>query len=159
GRCGSAAKQSPHRPRHSPDARSARPERWPFHSLADRTPIHTEEFVMSTATFFRHRHARPRGRPVSTRLQVDRLEHRLVPSTTWVEQGPGPIFGSDLVGIPGSPVAGAIAAIAVNPTNADIVYAGSVNGGVWKTTDATAANPTWTPLTDLQLPEISINSP
>jgi hypothetical protein len=74
-------------------------------------------------------------------------------STTWVEQGPGPILGSSLTeGLPGSPAAGAVQALVADPTNPDVVYAGSVNGGVWKTTNATAANPHWTPLTDLQLP-------
>src|SRR5215471_17254733 len=99
------------------------------------------------------------ARPVRPRLQVERLEDRLTPSTTWVEQGPGPILGSGLTeGMPGNPVSGAVEAIAVHPTNPDIVYVGAVNGGVWKTTNATADNPSWTPLTDLQLPALSINS-
>ena len=42
---------------------------------------------------------------------------------------------------------GGIQAIAPHPTNADILYVGAVNGGVWKTNNATAASPTWTPLT------------
>jgi hypothetical protein len=109
---------------------------------------------MTSASFFRNH----RPRHIKPRLQVEPLEDRLTPSTTWVEQGPGPIVGGATQGIPDSPVAGAIEAIAVDPTNADVVYAGSVNGGVWKTTNATAANPIWTPLTDLQLPEISIDS-
>jgi hypothetical protein len=53
---------------------------------------------------------------------------------------------------------GAVEALAVDPTNANIVYAGSVNGGVWKTDNATTSNPTWTPLTDQQLPFLDINS-
>ncbi|HMA92090.1 MAG TPA: hypothetical protein VKP30_05350, partial [Polyangiaceae bacterium] len=32
--------------------------------------------------------------------------------------------------------------------NANIVYAGTVNGGVWKTSNALAQDPSWTPLTD-----------
>jgi hypothetical protein len=36
--------------------------------------------------------------------------------------------------------------------------AGSVNGGVWRTDDLTAANPRWRPLTDQQLPFLDINS-
>jgi hypothetical protein len=35
---------------------------------------------------------------------------------------------------------------------------GLVSGGVWKTSDATAAVPTWIPLTDHQLPELPIKS-
>jgi hypothetical protein len=87
---------------------------------------------------------------------VDRLEDRTVPSSTWVEQGPGPITGGLVEGLPTT--AGAVEAIATDPHNADLVYAGAVNGGVWKTTDARAADPTWVPLTDLQLPGLAINS-
>jgi hypothetical protein len=78
----------------------------------------------------------------------------------WVEQGPGPIFnGANVQGLPGpNPAAGAINAIVADPMTADIVFVGTVNGGVWKTSDATAATPTWAPLTDQQLPALSINS-
>ena len=77
----------------------------------------------------------------------------------WIEQGPRPtIFGQDegIIGNgttanPDNPVVGAVEAIAVEPGSSDVVYAGTVNGGVWKTTNATAANPTWTPLTDDQV--------
>ena len=74
----------------------------------------------------------------------------------WVEQGPGPILNGQDEGIPNNPVAGAINAIV--PISADVVFVGTVNGGVWKTSNATAASPTWTPLTDTQLPALSINS-
>jgi hypothetical protein len=90
------------------------------------------------------------------RPRVEQLEDRLVPSTTWVEQGPGPITGGLLEGL--STSAGAVQAIVTDPTNANNVYVGAVNGGVWKTTNATAANPNWTPLTDLKLPGLAINS-
>src|SRR6266481_8937904 len=78
----------------------------------------------------------------------------------WVEQGPGPIFNVNIVeGLPGpNPAAGAINAIVADPTTVDIVFVGTVNGGVWKTSNATAATPTWTPLTDTQLPALSIDS-
>lgn len=109
---------------------------------------------MSTASLCRR--PRPQARLVQRRPQLERLEDRLTPSSTWVEQGPGPILGGSVVGL--SLVTGAVEAIATDPSNADIVYAGAVNGGVWKTTNATAATPTWTPLTDLKLPGLSINS-
>jgi hypothetical protein len=78
----------------------------------------------------------------------------------WVEQGPGPILnGANTEGMPGpNPVAGAINAILPSPSSPDIVFVGTVNGGVWKTSNATAASPIWTPLTDTQLPALSINS-
>jgi len=42
---------------------------------------------------------------------------------------------------------GRVTAIAVDPTNFNIVYLGAAQGGVWKTTDGGS---TWTPLTDSQ---------
>jgi hypothetical protein len=47
-------------------------------------------------------------------------------------------------------MSGAVHAVAPHPTDRDTLYIGSANGGVWKTTNATAASPTWTPLTDDQ---------
>src|SRR5262249_23920084 len=70
------------------------------------------------------------------RLDIERLEDRAVPSTR-VEQGPGPIVGGLVEGL--STVTGAVEAIATDPHNADVVFVGAVNGGVWKTTNATAA--------------------
>jgi hypothetical protein len=82
-----------------------------------------------------------------------------LPQPTWVEQGPGPILSDSNTTIPpDSPVSGAINAIVTSPTDPDLVYVGTVNGGIWRTTNATAASPTWTPLTDQQLPALSIAS-
>jgi hypothetical protein len=77
----------------------------------------------------------------------------------WIEQGPGPILNGGEEGMAGpNAVAGAINAIVPDPTSADILYVGTVSGGVWKTSNASAASPTWTPLTDQQLSELPINS-
>jgi hypothetical protein len=81
------------------------------------------------------------------------------PQPTWVEQGPGPIlFDANTEVPPDSAVSGAINAIAVSPMDPGLIYAGTVNGGVWRTTNATANSPTWTPLADQQLPALSITS-
>jgi hypothetical protein len=92
------------------------------------------------------------------RLLLERLEDRFAPSV-WVEQGPGVITGG-LTELPAQQGAatGAVEAIAIDPTNANIAYAGSVNGGVWRTDDFAAPNPIWKPLTDQQLPFLDINS-
>src|SRR5262249_48375637 len=50
----------------------------------------------------------------------------------------------------GGAVSGRVSAIAVDPTNPNVVYCGGAQGGVWKTTNALAASPTWTPITDSQ---------
>jgi hypothetical protein len=88
----------------------------------------------------------------------------------WQEQGPGPICNGGATLLPDmcdaadtvmggkNPVTGAINAIAPGPTDSDVIFAGTVSGGVWKTSNATAAIPTWTPLTDNQLPQLPINS-
>src|SRR5437764_4424632 len=63
------------------------------------------------------------------------------PLNFWVSEGPAPgIHGQETVA-PNNQINGAIQAIVVHPTNANIMYVGSVNGGIWKTTNATAASP------------------
>ncbi|MEK7678400.1 MAG: immunoglobulin domain-containing protein [Verrucomicrobiota bacterium] len=55
----------------------------------------------------------------------------------WVEQGPDEISGKYSVeGVGDSAVVGAVQAIAVHPANPSIVYVGTVNGGVWRTSTA-----------------------
>jgi Ca2+-binding RTX toxin-like protein len=79
-------------------------------------------------------------------------------SGTWVAQGPAPmIHGQASTVTPNNPVTGAIHAVAPHPTNANIVYAGTINGGVWRTDNALAVSPTWRPLTDF-LPSLSIGA-
>ena len=69
----------------------------------------------------------------------------------WVAQGPGPSQNGQVENVsPNQEVAGAIHTVAAHPTNADILYVGATNGGIWKTTNATNASPSWTPLTDNQ---------
>lgn len=79
---------------------------------------------------------------------------------TWIERGPRPIENGS-AGTEGSvfndPVSGAVEALAPHPTNKNILYAGTVNGGVWMTTNAYAGDPTWVPLTD-QFPSLSIGA-
>ncbi len=76
---------------------------------------------------------------------------------TWVSRGPSPTQSAQVSVPPNNEVSGAIQSIAAHPTTADILYIGAVNGGVWKTLNATAAQPAWTPLTD-SLPSQSISS-
>src|SRR5205823_220654 len=83
----------------------------------------------------------------------------------WLAEGPGPILGGqteglnfDLAHAPAiftNPVSGAINAIAADPIIPDRVFVGTVGGGIWRTTTATAGSPTWTPLTDA-FPSLSI---
>jgi hypothetical protein len=66
----------------------------------------------------------------------------------WVSQGPSPIRNGQVEGIENGPVIGAVQDIVAHPSNADIVWIGAANGGVWKTTNATATSPAWTPMGD-----------
>jgi Domain of unknown function (DUF4214)/PKD domain len=103
-------------------------------------------------------HARARRRRPTLEALEDRLLPAInVPNLVWVEQGPGPLINGQLEGIPDQPVAGAVQAIAQDPIKPDTVFIGSVNGGIWKTTNATGAPPSWTPLTD-DFPSLSISS-
>ncbi len=43
-------------------------------------------------------------------------------------------------------IGGRVRSVAVDPTNSSVIYAGSVSGGIWKTTNAGSS---WTPLTDM----------
>ena len=82
-------------------------------------------------------------------------------SADWVAVGPAPAVGGQCEGITSAegdnPVAGAINAVAPSATDANVIYVAAVNGGAWRTNNAKAASPNWTPLTD-QLPSLSLSS-
>ncbi len=116
----------------------------------------------------RSAHAGSRGRiapPQRRRLGFEALEDRCLLSITltggqvlWEEQGPGTITGGQVEGLAGNAVSGAIQAIVTHPDEPGTVYVGTVNGGVWKTENATSPNPHWEPLTDQNLPSLSISA-
>jgi precorrin-6B methylase 2 len=104
----------------------------------------------------RARRATPRAR----QLLFEPLESRVLLSVSlagvpdWVDQGPEPILNASSVITPNNPATGAVQTVAVNPNNAQQIYVGSVNGGVWRSNNADPNNPgavTWTPLTNQQL--------
>ncbi len=66
------------------------------------------------------------------KYNLPRALKKVSQSLTWTELGP-------------SNIGGRVRAIAVDPGNANVVYAGSVSGGVWKTTDGGSS---WFPLDD-----------
>lgn len=68
----------------------------------------------------------------------------------WAAQGPAPATGGQVAGLDqfNSPVNGAVHTVAAHPSDPDILYAGTVNGGVWMTLNARDEQPTWIPLTD-----------
>jgi ELWxxDGT repeat protein len=75
----------------------------------------------------------------------------LVATSDWVSQGPGPASNGLVENIlPNDPISGAVHTVLAHPTNPNILYLGAVNGGIWKTTNATSPTLQWQPQTDLQ---------
>ena len=70
------------------------------------------------------------------------------PFYVFVSQGPAPLNGGGVDGITNSPVSGAIEAVAPHPATVGTLLIGGVNGGIWRTVNATAASPTWTSVSD-----------
>lgn len=70
----------------------------------------------------------------------------------WRQQGPAPSLFGQVEGMRAQdgPVVGAVRVVLPHPTNPQIIYMGSVNGGIWKTTNALAQNVAWSPLTDFE---------
>lgn len=98
---------------------------------------------------------------------VDPAEHRPAVSppirasargaSSWMAHGPAPTQDAQVAVPPGNEVCGAVQAIAAHPENADVIYLGAVNGGIWKTENARAATPVWVAQTE-DLPSQSIAS-
>ncbi|MEM8962487.1 MAG: sialidase family protein [Acidobacteriota bacterium] len=77
----------------------------------------------------------------------------------WGAEGPAPITDGQTENVvPNDEVDGAIHTVAAHPTNKNILYVGTVNGGIWATRTATNVNPVWKPLTDNQSKSLSIGA-
>ncbi len=61
----------------------------------------------------------------------------------WIQQGPGPSKNGQVENITDGEIVGAINCVTPHPTDANILYAGAVNGGIWRTGNALAARPAW----------------
>ncbi len=66
----------------------------------------------------------------------------------WQARGPAPNTRGQVEKLKDGQVTGAVNAVAPHPVNADVLYVGAANGGIWTTANASAADPTWKPLTD-----------
>ena len=68
-------------------------------------------------------------------------------SGVWTSAGPGPSLDGQTENItPTDEVVSAMHTLVVHPTDPDIIYVDRTNSGVWKTTNATAVSPNWSPL-------------
>ncbi len=79
--------------------------------------------------------------------QAFRASAGAFPITSWRSVGPFGFLTSGFYGSSPNPDGGRIRAVAIHPTNPNIVYAGAASGGVWRSLNGGA---TWTPLTDAQ---------
>ena len=91
----------------------------------------------------------PRDR-IDAIAQMERQEATLArgslaPQAAWVELGPNPIPNGQVDNGASTPVSGRTTAIAVHPTNPDIVYVGTAQGGLYRSTNGGS---TWTPMMD-----------
>lgn len=75
----------------------------------------------------------------------------------WGLEGPAAATGGQVEGIAGGPVSGAVEAMVAHPSSAGTLWIGSVNGGIFKTTTATAASPMWVAQTAAE-PSLSISA-
>jgi hypothetical protein len=82
-----------------------------------------------------------------------KVAHTATIDAAWTPIGPAPIKDGQTENISNdsnaiNSVAGAINAVVCHPTDANTVWIATVNGGIWKTTNALAASPTWQTTTD-----------
>ncbi|MDP7020184.1 MAG: GEVED domain-containing protein, partial [Pirellulaceae bacterium] len=91
--------------------------------------------------------------------EVEDYEVEIGASGVWASQGGAPVENGQIQGpvIPNKQVNGATHVVIAHPTDGDTLYVGGVNGGIWKTTNATAINPNWTSQTDF-LDSLSIGA-
>src|SRR5882762_3683683 len=74
---------------------------------------------------------------------------------TWVAEGPAPNTRGQVENIDDREVTGAIESVATHPSDPRILFIGAVNGGIWRTLNATEQKPRWEHLTDgLKSPSI-----
>jgi len=86
---------------------------------------------------------------VDAAAQEDRL---------WESLGPRVITDSNSVaGITDREVVGAVNSLALHPSDADEMFIGAVNSGVWRTDNATSASPVWVDVSE-DLPALSIGA-
>jgi photosystem II stability/assembly factor-like uncharacterized protein len=80
----------------------------------------------------------------------DRAGRKGTSRGVWIAQGPGPTIDGQVEGIRNGEVVGAVHTVAAHPFLPSVLFAGAVNGGVWRTINATSSRPNWVRLTDTE---------
>jgi hypothetical protein len=129
-------------------------------SSSDATPPEAaplEQFLAEEQSLRELEDLRPLLDEIS-RAQAEPANGRPSRKRLWKAQGPGPTLNGQIENVePNNEVVGAIHTVLAHPVDPDILYAGAVNGGIWRTKNATHARPDWKPLTD-DLTSLSIGA-
>ncbi|MCA9157423.1 MAG: hypothetical protein KDA72_03805 [Planctomycetales bacterium] len=130
---------------------------WSAAAVAGNNPLH---FMVPASAATGSTYARVRLHDGTTPLaptgpansgEVEDYMLTITAPGVWIEQGPSPVQDAQVENVvPDNQVNGALHTVIAHPTNPDILYVGGTNGGIWKTTNATALNPKWIPQTDFQ---------
>lgn len=130
------------------------------------TPAEKERFLRGREQYIMQRRGLPypAGRPNPRSLAIRQMEAQerklygrraqtqflpreratTLSSTSWTSTGPEPIPNGQTIGTT-LPVSGRVTSIAVHPANANVVYAGTASGGLYRSLDGGS---TWTQLMD-----------
>src|SRR5436190_11321016 len=102
-----------------------------------------EEFMIKRAEAIGQKRGLAKGQVPDPRIRQDairqmeeqeRAESPLAPLAAWTAIGPNPIPNGQ-TNVTTMPVSGRVTAIAVDPTNANLVYVGTAQGGLYKSAD------------------------
>ena len=118
-------------------------------SLEVSHPLNSDPYGLTPLAGLAPNAPLPSSAPLASPVPAD-IDLEIV-GAAWIAQGAAPAINGQVENVNPSnedQVIGAIHTVLADPNDADILWAGAVNGGVWQTTNATAANPKWTPLTD-----------
>jgi len=105
-------------------------------SVAQEVPVHSKEGELQVDNAYRV------FRPMWKQTKA---------GGAYIAHGPGPLTGGQVENLTNADeVSGAVEVVVPHPVSAGTLWIGATNGGVWRTTDATAVSPSWTQLTDSQ---------
>jgi len=129
----------------------------------DKEEFEGADFLRRRAEYFTRQRAYPQAHiPAGARLRALDELHAMplfgtgpLATSAWTQIGPSKMLPGQPYPFWGSPSdSGRVTALAVDPTNKDIVYLGAAEGGLWKSTNG---GTTWTALTDSQ-PSLAVGS-
>ena len=135
-----------------------------------QSSVSKEEFMLARSEGIALKRGIRKGQPFDPAKRIDGIKElqvqelsrlKMAPSqakdallSAWTPIGPAPIPNGQVNTGPSTPASGRVLAIAVHPENPDIVYVGSAQGGLYRTTNGGSH---WTPLMDNAL-SLAVNA-